>query len=311
MIVTRNDPMTLQLGLCCLNTVLRKQGIFCSRSMIRSNFTVEKAQALSLANIADAETMMRWNHEHGIRVFRLSSDLFPHFSDECTPYSMDFAIPALKRLGDLARSLGQRITMHPGQFNQVGAKSRDVFEKTIADLSYHAAILDYMEMDETSVLCIHGGGTYGDKEATMRRWIEQFGDLPTAVKRRLALENCERQYSAEDVIHMAYECTIPVIFDTHHDACYRQLYSAYQPEDVIDQLPAVVESWSGRIPLMHISEQKPNARLGAHSDFIESLPDYIVSLLHDDVSIDLEVEAKQKEQAIFQLQQKYPVLCNL
>jgi len=302
MVVTPNDPMTLQLGLCCLNTVLRKQGIFCSRTMIRANFTVEKAQELSLANIADAETMMRWNHEHGIRVFRLSSELFPHFSDECTPYSMDFAIPALKRLGDLARSLGQRITMHPGQFNQVGATSRDVFDRTVADLSYHASILDHMGMDSTSILCIHGGGTYGDKETTMRRWVDQFDDLPSCVKSRLALENCERQYSTEDCIDMAYDCHIPVIFDTHHDACYRCLHPTYQPEDVIDQMPAIIDSWSGRTPLFHISEQRPDARIGAHSDYIESIPSYLYEVL-ETTSLDIEVEAKMKEQAIFRLQQ--------
>lgn len=301
---------TLQLGLCCINNQLRKEKkpIFCSRTMIRANFTVKKAQELALQNIADAITMVHWNHAHGIRVFRLSSDMFPHFTDcETESYSMDFANEALRQLGAIARTYGQRITMHPGQFNQVGAVSSDVFEKTVRDLSYHAEILDRMGMDETSILCVHGGGTYGDKEATIRRWKDQFADLPASVRRRLCIEPCERQYSLEDALDIAYDCKIPVIFDTHHDACYRQLHSDYQPEDIEDQLPAVVQTWKDRgvTPLFHISEQKEGARIGAHSDFIEAIPTYLLDILAEDTSIDLEVEAKAKEQAIFSLQQKY------
>lgn len=301
--------MTLQLGLCCLNTVLRKKGIFCSRTLQRANFTVEKAKAKALANLQDAETMMRWNHAHGIFVFRLSSDMFPHFTDlETEPYTMDFAIPQLQHLGKVARECGQRITMHPGQFNQVGTPHASVYERTVADLCYHADILDHMGMDSTSVLCIHGGGVYGCKETTMRRWIEQFHDLPLNVRQRLAIENCERQYGLDDVLELAHECIIPVIFDTHHDECYRQLHPTYYPEDLIDTLPTVVDTWDGRIPIMHISEQRPEARIGAHSDLVETIPSYLLALVKQGTSIDLEVEAKLKNEAIDHLYQKYPTV---
>ena len=56
---------------------------------------------------------------------------------------------------------------------------------------------------------------------------------------------------------------------------------------------------------MHISEQKENARIGAHSDYIETIPDLLFKL---DTDIDIEVEAKQKELAIFKLYDKYPQL---
>ena len=296
----------LQLGLCCLNTVLRKKGIFCSRTLQRASFTVAKAKEKALANLHDAETMMRWNHEHNIHVFRLSSDIFPHFTDpETEPYTMDFAIPTLQHLGNVARECGQRITMHPGQFNQVGTPHARVFQKTIDDLSYHAAILDHMGMDLSSILCIHGGGVYGCKETTMRRWVDQFHDLPFAVRRRLAIENCERQYCLEDVIELSYQCNIPVIFDTHHDQCYRMLHHDYYPEDLIETLPMVVDTWEERTPLMHISEQRPDARIGAHSDKVETIPAYLLELVKQGTSIDLEVEAKLKNEAIDHLYQKY------
>jgi len=294
----------IRLGLCCLNTELRKKRIFCSRTVTRARFTVERAQELALQNIHDAGTMMKWNYQHQIYVFRLSSDMFPHFTDlETESYSMDFAIDALVKLGKKARKYQQRITMHPGQYNQIGTPHYEVLAQTVRDLSHHADILDYMGMDQTSILCIHGGGVYSNKEETMYRWIAQFHDLPVKVKRRLAIENCERMYSAKDVLFLSEECKIPVIFDTHHHDCYQLIHG----KDSFDAelLEDIIETWDSRIPIMHISEQKENARIGAHSDYIETIPDFLFQL---DTNIDIEVEAKQKELAIFKLYDKYPQL---
>ena len=72
---------TIQLGLCCINTELRKDNIFCSRTMNRKNFTVKKAKEIALQNINDIAKMCKWNYENNIFVLRLSSDMFPHFTD--------------------------------------------------------------------------------------------------------------------------------------------------------------------------------------------------------------------------------------
>jgi UV DNA damage endonuclease len=303
-----DEQYSVVLGLCCLNTELRKKNVFCSRTTPRSHYTVNKAKDLSLKNLADAETMMKWNHKHGITHFRLSSDMFPHYTDtEVESYDMTFADDALRSAGACAREYFQRITMHPGQFNQIGANKQEVFDKTVSDLSMHAEILDRMGTDPAqSILCIHGGGLYGDKEQTLHRWVRQFDDLPGAVKRRIAIECCEKCYSIKDCLHLSEECKIPVILDTHHDTCYRQLHPNHGLEAVEEYLPEVVESWRGVSPIFHVSEQRPGARVGAHSDYIENIPEYLLRL-PDEIRMDvsIEVEAKEKEKAIFQLRQKY------
>ena len=210
----------------------------------------------------------------------------------------------LTAAGDIARRTNQRITMHPGQYNQIGAVSSAVFEKTVEDLSVHAEILEHMGMDNNAILTIHGGGVYGDKESTIRRWIEQFSDLPSAVKNRIAIENCERQYNIEDCLEIADACKIPVILDSHHFDCYNLIHGT----DFVasDYIPHVLETWWDRVMVTHISEQKQGARVGAHSDFISVIPDYFLDIprLYDR-SVDIEVEAKAKEAAIKQLQDKY------
>ena len=299
----------LSLGLCCINTELRNQKIpiYCSRTCIRKNFSVEKAKELALSNVKDISKLIEWNKEHNIRCLRLSSDMFPHFTDkETEKYTIDFTQDELKKAGDLANELKHRIVMHPGQYNQVGAKDKNVFYKTLEDLSHHADILDSMNIDNNGVLIVHGGGTYGDKENTIRRWIEQFDELPRNVKNRLVIENCERQYSTRDCLNISEEIKIPVVFDFHHYNCYSQIYNDINQEPIIDLLPEIIDTWKERTVLMHISEQG-NGKIGHHSDYIEKLPREILTILKNNptLHIDLEVEAKMKEQAIFKLYKKY------
>jgi UV DNA damage endonuclease len=304
----------MRLGLCCINSELRARGIFAGRTCTRKLFTVENAKAKALANCQDLLTILQANTKLGISVFRLGSDLFPHYTDKATEsYSMDFAVEALAAAGKYAAETKQRVLMHPDQFNQIGAKDLNIWWNTNEALMMHARTLEYMDVPcNEGVLIVHGGGTYGDKESTMRRWIEQFDDLPRCVKRRIAIENCERQYSITDVLEIATECKIPVIFDYHHHRCHCLLKNkkAHCDDELLtDILPQVVETWRGTRPVMHMSESIPDHKnICAHSDYVESIPQCLFDISDSCGGIDLEIEAKAKEKAILKLYKKYPQL---
>ena len=101
--MSKNKP--IQLGLCCLNTILRNQRfpVFASRKMIirtkeKGNMSIK---IKILQNLKDVLTMMDWNEENGIKVFRLSSEMFPHKSNpKAEDYSFDFALDLLKQIGE-------------------------------------------------------------------------------------------------------------------------------------------------------------------------------------------------------------------
>jgi len=297
--------------------------------MIQKNFTVKKAQEYALQNIADISKLAKWNYEHNIFSLRISSDIFPHFTNpEVESYDMTFAMDALKEAGENLKKYHQRATFHPGQYNQVGAESEDVFQKTIKDLKMHADMLDAMNVGQDGILCVHGGGVYGDKKKTIKRWIENYKRLPENVQRRLCIENCERCYSVNDCLEIAESCNIPLIFDSHHFDCFNLLNEKNEKEEkkeekkkkkeakeqkinVEDVLDRVVETWRKRgiTPLFHISEQRPDARVGAHSDLIENIPEYMLTFVEKyKLSLTIEVEAKLKEQAILHLYERYPFL---
>ena len=89
-----------------------------------------------------------------------------------------------------------------------------------------------MGMGDDSVMVVHGGGLYGDKEKTKDRWCEQFYKLPENVKRRLVLENCEKCFSIIDCLDVSKKINIPVVFDTHHYECYKILHPDEQFEEL-------------------------------------------------------------------------------
>lgn len=321
-------PESIQLGLCCMNTILGAQNpkIFCSRKPMLGTVKKEGLKYLkdkALENCMDLETMLHWNAEHGIRVQRVSGDLFPHISNihlkskarhaknpRSLAYSLDFAKDILERIGRVARLYKLRLTFHPSQFNNIATISEHVLMTTIIDLRYHARILDLMHCDQDSVMVIHGGGVYGDKQASIKRWIDSFNLLPTIVKRRLVLENDEKSYSIEDCLEISSKVHVPVVFDTHHFNCYKLLHPEQQFKEAGEYIGDILDTWKRRNikPKFHVSEQG-TGKTGHHSDFIEVIPSYLLEIPKKyGINIDIMIEAKMKEQAIFHLYELYPEL---
>ncbi len=316
--MSQNKP--IQLGLCCMNSKLRKQKppIFASRKMIIRSVEEKGIDALKekiIQNLKDVLTLMDWNEENGIKVFRLSSELFPHKSNpKVENYTFDFADSLLKQIGDKAKKYNQRLTFHPGQYNVVGSPNEKSFKQTNDDLTYHATVLDLMGMGSDSVMVVHGGGIYGDKQATLDRWCTQFKLLSENVQKRLVLENCEKCFSIEDCLYVSKKINIPVVFDTHHYECYCDMHPEESFKHPSEYIADILESWKRRgiKPKFHVSEQGPGRR-GHHSDFIEVIPDYLLEIPEKyNTEIDIMIEAKAKEQAILKLYTKYPSLnCKL
>ena len=76
----------MNLGYACINMTLGKQKpkVTTNRSMIKSTFLergVEYAGELGLQNARDLFKILQWNNRNNIKVFRLSSEMFPWASE--------------------------------------------------------------------------------------------------------------------------------------------------------------------------------------------------------------------------------------
>jgi UV DNA damage endonuclease len=313
---SQDDNTKIILGLCCIIQTLRnckklngkKLEIFAGRTInTRIHYTPEKAVQKAIQNILDLGKLINYCSINNIKCFRIGSDIFPRYDDlEVQPYSLDFAKLLLKQVGDFIKLKNIRVLMHPCQLVNIGSPDEKVLESSIRILEHHCDILDMLGIDNNGVLIIHGGGTYGDKSSTIERWIKNFNNLSERVKNRLVIENCERNYNIRDCLNISKRINIPVVFDTHHFECYNLIYPNEFKENPLDFLSEVVKTWKDRTVVMHVSNQRADSRIGAHSDFIDIIPEYLFEFVSKNkITIHLEQEAKSKELSLFRTRKLY------
>jgi len=267
-------------------------------------------EELGLANARDIAKMVRWNDKHGIKFMRLSSEMFPFASHGEYGYSLaPFAADTLAEAGKVVAQLGHRVTTHPGQFTQLGSPRQSVIDNAIRDLIYHDELLSLLKLppqqDRDAVMIMHLGGAFGDRPAAIDRFRENYARLPQGVKNRLVLENDDVVWSAHEILPLCQELNIPFVLDFHH---HNILFDSTQvregTKDVIDMFPAILETWSRKniTPKMHYSESCPDAISNRsrrkHSPRVMTLPPCPDTM-------DLMIEAKDKEQAVFELMRAF------
>jgi UV DNA damage endonuclease len=232
---------------------------------------------------------------------RLSSEMFPFASHSEYGYSLDFADDLLKEIGQYAKDNNMRLTMHPGQYDVLSSPNQEIIQNTILDLTHHCDILDRMGLDQDSVMIIHGGGVYGNKAKALKRLEENIMKLPENVKNRLVLENCEMAYCVEDLLETSERLQVPIVLDFHHD----DIYPSSKP--IQEYFDRVFTIWNTRgiKPKVHVSNSVPGVKKTdsktarrKHSDYIQTIHE---SLLTIQFPIDVMLECKMKEQAIFAL----------
>lgn len=298
--------MQTNYGYCCINMTLKEESnTYIGRSMIKRTFTekgIKYASELALANVRDLVEIIKWNEKKGIKLYRMSSDMFPWMSEyelkDLPDYKKISTI--LKGVGNLAKKYGQRLTFHPGPFDVLASINPNVVTKTIRDLNQHGEIMDLIGLPRTpyAAINIHVNTTQGGKEEACKRFCTNFELLDDSVKTRLVVENDdkEKQYAVEDLyeeIHMVIG--IPITFDYHHHWCHPGILTQKEA------LRLASYTWGNTKQLVHFSscktihEDATQTNKRAHADYIY---DFIET---HGLSLDVEIEAKAKELAV----QKY------
>lgn len=336
-------PWKGRLGYACLNTYLRQSNppVFSSRTCrIQSilehrhplrdpdqpehptknrpdrskpaDFELGKRymESICLANVKNIAKMIRWNDKYGIKFMRLSSEIFPFASHPEYGYKLaPFAADALAKAGQVIAKLGHRVTTHPGQFTQLGSPRKQVIDNAIRDLVYHDEMLSLLKLPEQlnkdAVMILHMGGIFDGKEDTLERFRENYKCLSQSVKNRLVLENDDVCYSVHDLLPICEELNIPMVLDYHH---HNIVFDASQiregTKDIMDLYPRIKAMWDkkGITQKMHYSEPTPAAITGRqrrkHNPRVATLPPCAPDM-------DLMIEAKDKEQAVFELMKTF------
>jgi UV DNA damage endonuclease len=304
--------MVRRLGYACLCQSLPAAS---PRGTLLRNATPARLRQLIAANLDGLAAVLRFNVQHRIRLFRISSDVIPFGSHPVNgvPWWHEQA-GRLAEIGAFIRAHDLRVSVHPGQYTVLSSPRPEVVEAAVRDLEYHARLLDSLGVDGHHKIVLHLGGAYGDKAAALRRWIEAVHRLPDAVRARLIVENDERLFGADDVLRASDATGAPVVFDALHHRVYEGRTAARSGVDArqTDILRAVFATWDpirDGPPKMHYSTQAVGLRPGAHAEHVD--PAELTAFLAQtppDAVFDVMLEAKAKEQALFRIREAISAL---
>ncbi|MFD2673560.1 UV DNA damage repair endonuclease UvsE [Marinicrinis sediminis] len=269
---------------------------------------VRKLERIAAENLQNTLRLLKHNRAHDIHVYRMSSKLIPLISHEMLKGWDPFPVlaDAFREIGDYAKAHGMRLSFHPDHFTVLSTNRASVLDNSKQDLATHVNMLETMGLDEQATCNIHIGGTYGDREKSFARFIEQFAQLDDRIQQRITLENDDKTFHARETLEACERVGVPMVLDIHHQ------WVNNEGEDSWAYWPRILNTWKqfghGQPPKIHVSSPKSAKDPRGHADYVD--PDFLLSFLRpiagDTDRLDVMIEAKKKDDALFQLMKKLP-----
>lgn len=154
-------------------------------------------------------------------------------------------------------------------------------------------------------MILHMGGTFGDKATTLDRFRENYAKLSPSIKNRLVLENDDVSWNVNDLLPVCKELNIPMVLDFHHHNILFDTDKLREgTQDIMDLYPEITATWTrkGIRQKMHYSEPTPAAITPMQRRKHNPRPFTLPPCAND---MDLMIEAKDKEQAVFELMRNF------
>lgn len=284
---------------------------------------VEKLWELMKHNIEAARKAVEYvgNLEQNLRFFRLGSELLPVFTESswCWFWRESdvraYAEREFRKVGDIARKSGVRLSMHPGQFTVLASDNEDIVNNSIDEFEYHATMarwMGYGQQFQDFKINVHISGRQGPEGIR-----KAYSRLSPEARNCITIENEENAWGLDDCLSLSD--LLPIVLDIHH----HNIYSGEYIETTDDRIKTIIESWRGVTPVIHYSASREDVLVGhprhkrpdlrslleagykkqklrAHSDFMwnDALNEW--ALQHGEWA-DIMVEAKAKNLASIKL----------
>lgn len=261
---------------------------------------LNKLKAVTLTNLDDLYKILQYNVEHQIHFYRITSALVPlatHPEVTNWDYRKIFKID-FERLGRFIKENNLRVDTHPDEFNVINSIREEVVISAERNLWSHVHLFEDINYP-LGKMVLHIGGAQGGKEEAMQRFINNFKKFPVEITSRLMLENDDKTFTSTEVLHICREVGAPMVFDVHHHQCNNN------GETIESLISDIFSTWNGqKLPAkFHFSTPKETEKDRKHADYInaEDFVNFIEICKSVNKDFDIMIEAKKKDQALFQL----------
>jgi UV DNA damage endonuclease len=186
-----------------------------------------------------------------LRMVRLGSDVLPVYTQRDWSYFwrradvVAYAEREFAKVGEQARALDVRLSMHPGQFTVLASDSEEIVERSIEEFEYHVDCIRWMGFGKQfqDFKCnVHISGRQGP--AGIKAALKK---LTPEARNVITIENDENKWGIEHSLELAND--LALVLDVHHHWCREGEYIL--PTD--DRFARVIDSWRGVRPAIHYS----------------------------------------------------------
>ena len=261
---------------------------------------LNKLKQVTLSNLDNLYKILQYNIESQVRFYRITSALVPLAThpdvtnwDYRRIFKLDF-----KRLGKFIKDNNMRVDTHPDEFNVINSIREEVVISSERNLWSHVHLFEDMEY-RNGKMVLHIGSAQGGKEDAMNRFIDNFKKFPIEITEKLILENDDKTFTAAEVLSICKEVNAPMVFDIHHHTCNNNGESF---ENIISD---IFSTWSNQpfSAKFHFSTPRETEKDRKHADFInaEDFVKFVELCKPLNKDFDVMIEAKKKDQALFQL----------
>ena len=193
-----------------------------------------------------------------LRMVRLGSDVLPVYTqrDWCyywkRPDVVAYAEREFAKVGETARALDVRLSMHTGQFTVLESDNPEIVDRSVEEFEYHTDVIRWMGYGRSfqdfkcNVRISGRQGPAGIKHAVNTR-------LSQEARNCITIENDENKWGLEHSLELVDTCAL--VLDIHHHWCREGEY--IQPTD--DRFARVIDSWRGVRPVIHYSYSRNEA----------------------------------------------------
>jgi UV DNA damage repair endonuclease len=216
--------------------------------------------------------------DENLRMVRLSSDILPMFTQRDWKFFYglsdvrNYCEREFGKVGDLARKMGVRLSMHPGQFTVLASDNPDIVDRSIEEFEYHADMarwMGYGKQFQDFKINVHISGRAGPEGIR-----SAYKRLTPEARNCITIENEEITHGLDDCLSLSD--LVPIVLDIHHHWVRQGEYLAVTEERV----QHVIDSWRGVRPTLHYSVSREDCLVG-HP--VNSLPcrDSLISAGHN------------------------------
>ena len=279
----------MKIGYPCINQTIGCKG---DQTFRLKSYSERRLIDTVTRNLDCLVNILKFNVEHHILFFRITSDLVPFASHPICQFDwISYFKNTLASIGRYIKSNSIRISMHPGQYTILNTPDSRVLSNSIRELQYHADVLDALGLDASAKIQIHVGGVYGDKDESIRRFIERYLSLDEAARQRLVIENDDRSYTLSDCLRIHKETGVPILLDIFH---HELNYSGSSDTEALVDVTETWQSYDG-IPMVDYSGQRMGRRTVSHMESIDTYHFSHFLTATSDFDFDLMLEIKDKE----------------